>query len=139
MTLNFSFNELIKSDTAIKKGIKNIPDTVNILDSMLNLIHYCLQPLRNKLKKPMNITSGYRNAQVNKLVGGAVDKDGNPTSQHCKGQAVDFVVSGMTPEQICQFILKSDIEYDQLINEYDSWVHISYVKGKNRKQYFKIK
>lgn len=130
MNLNFTMSELIHSDTAIANNISNTPD-INSMDNMLNLIVYCLQPIRDKLKKPMVITSGYRNAQVNKLVGGV----GN--SQHQTGQAVDFTVSGMTPTQIVDFIKKSGIEFDQLINEYDKWTHISFNKGKNRKQVLK--
>lgn len=138
MTLNFTLSELIHSDTAIKHNINNMPD-INSLDCLLNLIFYVLQPLRNKLGKPIIINSGYRNAQVNKLVGGVVDAHGNPTSQHCKGQAADIKVTGMSVRSLIDFIKKSGIEYDQLINEYDSWVHISFKKGKNRKQYLEIR
>lgn len=138
MTLNFTLSELIHSDTAIKYNINNMPD-INSLDCMLDLIFYVLQPLRNKLGKPIIINSGYRNAQVNKLVGGTVDAYGNPTSQHCKGQAADIKVIDMTVRSLIDFIKKSGIEYDQLINEYDSWVHVSFKKGKNRKQYLEIK
>lgn len=130
MSLNFKMSELIHSDTAIRANINNMPD-INSLDCMLDLIFYCLQPIRNKLNKPMTITSGYRNFAVNHLVGG-VD-----TSQHTKGQAVDFVVKGSTVKETIEFIKKSGIEFDQLINEYDKWIHISFVKGKNRKQILK--
>ena len=130
-SLNFKISELIQSDTAIKYNINNMPD-INSLDNMLELIVYCLQPIRDKIKKPMIITSGYRNSQVNKLVGGVSN------SQHANGQAVDFKISGMTPAQVVDFIKKTDIEFDQLINEYDKWVHISFNKGKNRKQILKI-
>jgi hypothetical protein len=125
--LNFSISELIHSDNAIKAGIDNTPNIAQI-DNLLNLIFYCLQPLRDKLNKPMIITSGFRNKKVNALA------NGKPNSQHSKGQAADFVVKGMTPNQIIDFIVKSGIEYDQLINEYNKWVHISFNKGKNRKQ-----
>lgn len=127
--LNFKISELIHSDVAIKHNINNMPD-INSLDCLLNLIVYCLQPIRERLKKPVIITSGYRCPKVNEKVGGS------DTSQHMKGQAVDFVVNGMSPYQIYMKILNSDIEYDQLILE-PSWVHISYKKGKNRKQHFK--
>lgn len=130
-------SELIHSDTAIKHNINNMPD-INSMDCLLELIVHVLQPLRDKVGKPIIITSGYRNWQVNKLVGGAVDIHGNPTSQHCKGQAVDFNIKGMSIAAIIDFIKKSGIEYDQLINEFDKWVHISFNKGKNRKQCFKI-
>lgn len=129
MNLNFKISELIHSDTAIKYNINNMPD-INSLDNMLNLIIYCLQPIRDKIKKPMIITSGYRNTEVNRLVGG------NPNSQHKKGQAVDFIIKDMTPKQIVDFIKKSGIEYDQIIEEH-TWVHISYNKGHNRKQVLK--
>ena len=127
--LNFTISELIYSETAVKNNINNMPD-IKSLDNMLNLIYYCLQPIRNKLKKPMVVTSGFRNKDVNKLVGGAEN------SQHTKGQAVDFIIKDMPPYQIYMHILNSDIEYDQLILE-PSWVHISYNKGKNRKQHFR--
>lgn len=123
-------SELIHSDTAVRQNINNMPD-INSLDCMLDLIFYCLQPLRDKLGKPMIVSSGYRNSQVNKLVGGV------STSQHTKGQAADFTVPGMTIAQVIDFIKKSNIEYDQLIDE-RTWVHISFVKGKNRKQCFKL-
>lgn len=128
--MNFKMSELIHSDTAVRHNINNMPD-INSLDCMFDLICDCLQPLRDKLKKPMIITSGYRNSEVNKLVGGV------STSQHCKGQACDFVVKGMTINQIIEFIKNSGIEFDQCISEYGQWVHISYNKGKNRKQFLK--
>lgn len=130
MKLNFKMSELIYSETAIKNNINNMPD-INSLDNLLNLIYYCLQPARELLGAPIIITSGYRNPLVNRLVGGV------NSSQHTKGQAADFTVSGITPSQIISIIKTSKIEFDQLINEYDKWVHISYNKGKNRREVLK--
>ncbi len=127
MKLNFTISELIKSDTAIKNNINNMPD-IKSLDNLLDLIFYCLQPLRDKLGKPVIITSGYRNQKVNTLV------KGKNNSQHLKGQAVDFKVKGMTTQQTIDFVKNADIEFDQLINEYGKWVHISFNKNNNRKQ-----
>lgn len=129
--LNFSISELTKSETANLHNIENTPD-IKSLDNMLDLIVYVLQPIRDRLQKPMIITSGYRNEDVNRLIGG------KPTSQHLKGQAVDFIVPNMAVDEVIMFIRNSYIEYDQLINEYDKWIHISYDKGNNRQQYFKI-
>lgn len=117
--LNFSISELIHSDNAIKAGIDNTP-TIKEIDNLLNLIFYCLQPIRDKLKKPMIITSGYRNMKVNFLAGGAIN------SGHLKGTCADFVVKGMSIEQIYQFIKKSGIKYTQLIQEKGKWIHIQY-------------
>ena len=117
--LNFSISELIHSDNAIKAGIDNTP-TIKEIDNLLNLIFYCLQPIRDKLKKPMIITSGYRNTKVNFLAGGAIN------SGHLKGTCADFVVKGMSIEQVYQFIKKSGIKYTQLIQEKGKWIHIQY-------------
>lgn len=128
MVLNFKMSELIYSDTAIKNNINNMPD-INALDCLLNLLFYVLQPLRDKLKKAIIVVCAYRNYEVNRLVGGS------KTSQHLKGQAADIKVTGMTQQALFDFIRKSGIEYDQLIWEQDTnCVHISFVKGKNRKE-----
>lgn len=128
--LNFSIKELVHSNNAINAGVDNTPSIAEI-DNLLNLIFYCLQPIRDKLKKPMIITSGYRNQKVNFLAGGTA------TSQHLKGEAADFKVPGMSITQVVNFIVNSGVEFDQLINEKNQWVHISYRKGNNRKQVLK--
>lgn len=125
--LNFKFSELIYSEKAIKNNINNMPD-IDSLDNMLDLIVYCLQPIRDYIKKPMIITSGFRNIEVNKLVNGVKN------SQHTKGQAVDFHINGLSIPKTIELIIKSGVEFDQLINEHNNWVHISFVKGKNRKE-----
>ena len=128
--LNFTIKELVHSDNAIKAGIDNTPN-IEQVDNLLNLIFYCLQPIRDKLKKPVIITSGYRNYQVNFLAGGTLN------SQHTKGEAAAFKVPGMSFTQVVNFIVNSGVEFDQLINEKNQWVHISYRKGNNRKQVLK--
>ena len=130
MKLNFSINEFIKSDLALKNNINNMPD-LKSLDNILKLIFYCLQPLRNLIKKPIIITSGYRCEKLNALA------RGKKNSQHKNGEAVDFIVKGIEPSKIIEIIKNSNIEFDQLINEYNSWVHLSYSEGKNRNQIIK--
>ena len=131
--LNFTMSELLKSDVAEKYNISNIPDKQS-LDNMLILICECLEPIRLYINKPMLVYSGYRSPRLNghPLINGAQN------SQHVTGQAVDFTIKGMTPKQIIEKIKASGVEYDQLINEHNIWVHISYNKGKNRNQYLEI-
>jgi hypothetical protein len=69
--------------------------------------------------KPVMINSGFRSKQVNDSVG---SKD---TSQHRLGCAADIRIPGMTPNEVVKAIKDSDIPYDQLIREFDSWTHIS--------------
>ena len=81
--------------------------------------------------KPVMINSAFRSKQVNDSVG---SKD---SSQHRVGCAADIRVPGMTPNQVIQTIMQSDIQYDQIIREFDSWTHISIpntVSGVPRKQ-----
>ena len=131
--LNFTMSELLKSDIATKYNIYNVPDKEH-LDNLLILICECLQPIRNYIGKPMIISSGYRSPRLNghPLINGAQN------SQHVTGQAVDFTIRGMTPKQIIEKVKASGVEYDQVINEHNIWVHISYNKGKNRKQVLEI-
>lgn len=133
MNLNFSISELIHSDNAIKAGIDNTP-TIKEIDNLLNLIFYCLQPIRDKLKKPMIITSGYRNMKVNFLAGGAIN------SGHLKGTCADFIVKGMTVQQLFNFICDLGIDFTQLIEEHKgntSWIHIEYDKQNLKKDKLK--
>ncbi len=129
--LNFKISEFIESDVAKKNSINNFPD-IQSLDNILNLIVFCMQPIRDLINAPVIITSGYRSASVNKLVLGANN------SQHLTGQAADFIVKGMSPSEIIAVIKNSKIEFDQLINEYNRWVHVSYNSVKNRNQILKI-
>ena len=123
--LNFKISELIYSDIAIKNNIKNEPDII-VLDNLLNLIFYCLQPVRNLIKKPMIVTSGFRCSKLNNLVKGAKN------SSHLTGCAVDFIVKDLPVSHVVKMISNSNIPFDELINEYNQWVHISFVKDKNR-------
>ena len=133
LKLNFTMSELLHSDIAEKYDIYNVPDKEH-LDNLLLLICEVLQPLRNYIGKPMIITSGYRSVRLNShpMI------KGFPNSQHTEGKAVDFVIKGMTPKQIIEKIKGSGVEFDQAINEKNCWVHISYNKGKNRKQMLEI-
>lgn len=132
MKINFKISEFINSDTAIKNKINNMPD-INSLDNILDLIINCMQPARELFNLPIVVTSGYRCQKLNKLVGGSIN------SQHLNGCAADFIIKNMKPVEIIERIKSSNICYDQLINEYDKWVHISYSKNNNRMQILKIK
>ena len=144
LTKSFTLEELTYSDTAKKFGINNKP-TQQVINNLKILCENVLQPLRDYLGKPINVTSGYRSPEVNKRVGGAVDSQGRPKSQHCFGMAADIQVKGKTPRQVCDTIDKLVKEgkiktYDQLIEEFGAtgWCHVSFNISQNRKMRFKI-
>ena len=119
MELKFSISELVRSDTAKRFKIDNMPD-LKALDNLLKLIYYCLQRIREKAGAAMIITSGYRCPQLNKAIGGSA------TSHHCLGCAADFHFEDKTIAWGIDFIRKSGVPFTQLIDEGD-WIHISYV------------
>jgi len=114
---NFTLQELTHSDAAVRQGWDNNPDA-NEINNLTRLAEL-LEQVRALLGKPISINSGYRSKKVNDSVG---SKD---SSQHRIGCAADIRVSGMTPSQVCEAIKASDIQFDQLIREFDSWTHIS--------------
>ena len=128
---NLSLAEVIKSNTAIKKGIDNSP-TEQHLESLKLLAENIFQPIREHFGVPIGISSGYRSEALNRVIGGS-----SSTSQHCKGEAFDLdadMFGKITNKEIFDFI-KDNLDFDQLINEFDySWVHVSYKKEGNRKQ-----
>lgn len=56
-----------------------------------------LQTIRNHFGKPLVITSAYRTPSHNKTVGGT------STSQHLKGKACDFYISGVDEQEIYNY------------------------------------
>lgn len=127
LTKNFLLRELLVSQTAVRQEIKEqFEPKQEIVDNLTALCVNVLQPLREQLKLSVNVTSGYRCKKVNTLIGGA------KKSQHLVGQAADINVPGKTIEWLFQFIKKSGLPYDQLIQEFDSWVHVSYNSAGNR-------
>jgi hypothetical protein len=131
---HLDLSELIRSESAKRNGISNMPTEEHIANFKL-LAEKVFEPIRNNFRCPIHISSGYRSAELNKCIGGSA------TSQHCKGQAIDIDMdgtpNGVTNKMVFDYI-KDNLEFDQLINEFDySWVHVSYSEGKNRGQILK--
>jgi hypothetical protein len=132
---------------AKRQGIDNTP-TFEHLENFKLLAEKVFEPIREHFNVPIFISSGYRSKELNKAMGGAskiVNGVYVPTSQHCKGQAIDIDMDGInsdvTNKMVFDFI-KDNLEFDQLIWEFGTdlnpdWVHVSYVKTKNRKQKLK--
>tara|TARA_R110000868_G_scaffold13422_1_gene62734 strand:- start:993 stop:1424 length:432 start_codon:yes stop_codon:yes gene_type:complete len=125
LTPHFSLEELTVSETAARKGLDNYPKP-DIITELTKLALF-LEDVRTLLGQAIQINSGYRSPEVNTSVGGS------KTSQHCKGQAADIRVKDVSPDKVMQALIKSDLQFDQLIREYDSWTHIS-IADKPRRQ-----
>ncbi len=122
LTPNFSLEQLTYSETAERERIDNTPGA-DILDN-LRLLSEGLERVRRLTGYPLDISSGYRCAELNQRIGGA------KTSQHTLGLAADFTCAEFgPPADIIKAIRDSGIEFDQCILEYAKWVHISFSKA----------
>ena len=117
---NFSMDELTHSDTAARHGIDNTPND-NQKENLYKLAME-MEDVRELLNnKPIYVSSGYRSLALNELLGS------KKTSSHIKGLAVDFTCRQFgTPNEIVFALINSDIPYDQVILEFDRWVHLSF-------------
>lgn len=130
---NFTLEELCASATAKAKGIRNNPGQTDIIN-LCALVHNVLQPLRDAMREPIVIGSGFRSLALNTAVGGVRN------SQHMRGEAVDLCIDGNIDKGKKWFnYIRDHLPFDQLIWEHNAkgsyWVHVSYrADGKNRKQ-----
>jgi hypothetical protein len=136
---HISYNEATSSYLALKYGITNIPNEIQ-LKNMILLAEAVFEPLRAFIGYPLAITSFFRSKALNSKL------KGSRTSQHManNGAAMDIdadVYGHTTNKEIFDYI-KDNLNFDQLIAEYPddkgnpSWVHVSYKEKGNRKQIF---
>lgn len=137
VTEHVSYKEVIKSNTATRRGIENIPSGEQ-MENIKLLCENVFEPLREHVGGPIAINSLFRSVDLNRAIGGS------STSQHCavNGAAMDIddTYGIMSNADMFEFIKK--IDFDQLIWEYGDdenpdWVHVSYKKNGNRKQILK--
>lgn len=120
---HFTLDELIYSETAKARGIKNTPTALH-KKVLKHTCEYMLEKLRTLLNEKykeykgkkvkyvrLDVTSGYRSAALNLAVGGASD------SQHCKGEAADVEAVVVYTNGV-----KAVIPYNELYEDIKVWV-----------------
>jgi len=128
LTANFSLAELTVTD----QNMPNVPNEAEVA-SLRSLAEMILQPLRDALGKAVRVNSAFRSEAVNRAVGGTA------TSQHRLGQAADIHVPGMTSVEVAKTIVALGLPFDQVIEEFGSWVHVSYGPRRRRQQLTAVK
>ena len=121
LTPHFSLEEFTDSQTAARRGIDNMPSKESQERKNLLRTANVLEEVRAILGHPVLVSSGYRNQWLNSAVGGS------KTSAHVHGLAVDFTCPGFgSPKAICKKLEPhmKDLGIDQLIHEYNTWVHL---------------
>jgi hypothetical protein len=126
---NFRYKEFIKSDTALRMGISNIPNEKqwkNIEKLAVNI----LQPIRKKFGR-IRITSGFRSPELNQAIGGS------RYSNHCRAEAADIEPVNVNVKlvDIMEYIVEN-LEFRTVILEYPplGWLHTDYRKGGSLKR-----
>ena len=127
LTEHFTLEELTHTD---HREFDNTPNDAEIAN--LKRLAVFLEAVKIFLGgKPIMVNSAFRSKQVNDAVGS------RDSSQHRVGCAADIRVPGMTPDEVVKTIMASELGYDQIIREFNSWTHISvpnHLEDKPRKQ-----
>ena len=121
---NFTIKELTVSEIAARRNLDNTPNATEVAN--LVRVAELLEQVRALLGKPILINSAFRSKPVNDAVGS------RDTSQHRLGCAADIRVPGLTPKQVVQACIDAKIPFDQIIEEFDSWTHISVPNAKEQ-------
>tara|TARA_R100000995_G_scaffold84086_1_gene61715 strand:+ start:4546 stop:5004 length:459 start_codon:yes stop_codon:yes gene_type:complete len=129
---HISYKEAVHSNTAIRRGIDNIPNEKQLANMKL-LAEKVFEPVREWVGKPIKVNSFFRSPKLNTAIGGS------SKSQHCLGQAIDIddTFGYKTNAEMYHWI-KDNLEFDQMIWEFGdednpNWVHISYVSLKENR------
>ena len=133
LSRNFTLQELIKSDTAIRLDINNNPNSGQI-EKLKALCENILQPVRDHFGR-VKITSGFRSVDLCLAIGSSAN------SQHAKAEAADFECIGVVNAELFDWI-KNNLEPDQMILEFytpgepnSGWIHCSWIPEGRRASY----
>jgi len=122
---HFTLAELTKSQTAIRRRIRNEPHPRQI-ENLKKVCEHILEPVRVEYDIPFSPSSGFRCLDLNRELGSS------DTSQHIQGKAVDFELPGIANPAVARWVL-NNCEFDQLILEFfikdepnSGWIHASF-------------
>lgn len=124
---HFTFNEFFFSSIASACGIDNHPSAdqkTMVRGNIILLVDNVLDPIREYVKTPVYINSGFRCPELNSLI------KGKELSQHLSGRAADFSVRGFSPKDYksLAFWCADNLDFDQMIvYAKRGFIHVSYV------------
>ena len=131
---HFTLEEMTRSQLAARHGIINQPNDIQLEN--LKTLAKGMELVRTKLDSlPIDISSGFRCEALNDLLGS------KRTSQHIMGLACDWTCDRYAHVgRVFEVVAESSVPFDQLILEYNSWIHISFPEegAEPRRQVLKI-
>ena len=126
MSKYFRLEELLKSETALKQKIENLPSW-EVVEHLNELAEF-LDGLREAWGGPILVTSGFRSTELNGAVKGV------QLSAHKLGYAADLIPSKRSMDRFKKTVVEwiKDKKFDQCIIErkrkdgaMSEWIHIS--------------
>lgn len=127
LTEHFTWKDVTFSEMAIRNDINNEPPE-ELKPNILRMARFMEEVRYVVGGRPIFISSWYRSPELNSIIGGS------KTSAHMKGLACDCICPLLgNPLRFAQELNQSNLDFDQVINEFDRWVHIGLAEG-NRRQ-----
>ena len=139
LSKNLSLDEVIYSQTALRRDIDNTP-TEEHIENLKYVAEKIFQPIREHFGVPIYVSSGYRSKDLNEAIGGS------PRSFHSHGMALDLDQDGrnkgVSNADVFYFI-KNNLQFTELIWEFGnknnpSWVHVAIAPGREEEKNTKI-
>lgn len=129
----YTVADVVRSQTAQRQSIDNLlPFTAQYYANACALTDNVLYSLYLNVGRP-DVSSWFRCVALNKAIGGSA------TSQHCEGQAIDFTIAGHSLAQVYNWLaFESQLPFDQVIFEFQSWIHVSFDRARTRRQRLRI-
>lgn len=134
---HITYNEAVRSATAIRFGIDNTPNERQ-LTVMRHLALNLFEPVRNHFDKPIRVSSFYRSKKLNRKIGGALNSDHiileDVAAIDLDNDALTW--TGVSNADIFWYIF-DNLNYYKLIWEFGdkknpAWVHISFSLDDNK-------
>ena len=139
LSRNFTLAEMVKSNTAKRLGISNVPTEKN-MESLRYLTTLGIQKFRDRFG-PIRVSSGFRSVKLCEAVGSS------RRSFHAQGQAADIeCMSEGTSNLELVLWAYDNLEFTELIAEYfdrddekGGWVHYALAEGREQENVLKLK
>lgn len=96
ITPHFSLDEFSQP---ARHGFTSAPYPSQWIDERLRPLCNILEMIREQLRGPLIVTSGFRSEEYNRKIGGARN------SQHVQGRAADFTVPGVHAAEVHRIVL----------------------------------
>lgn len=129
---HFTLHELIKSETADKLGIVNVPDFAQV-QLLALFVDSLLEPLRTAAQRPIIIKSGYRCERLNGAVGGVRGSYHTLRDANC---AADISLGNAALNRSFHSLMeKSDLPINEWILGKDAaYIHVSWHPWKRKRE-----